>query len=622
MIDIPDSDLEAKSMSLSENQFNLIDEPWIRVRLAGLTCKYSTIGLASLFQQATDIEEIDTGNPMSNLAVLRLALSIAHASLANDVAEARASTNADASFGQIRDRLFDDDETLSRKVQDYLAQHHEEFWLLGDNRFGQDLTGDEEGLIASEHMEGIANRTFRGFGTDLDKPPATFDAKLFGPMSLAEAALAVVTMQSFNIGGKKFLGEKPSVSENRGAAYGGMFAHIGVKGLRLSRTLLMNLSLESIDPSDRPIWDYRSTCDYYPWRPTGYISATAPNSRILIMAERDGTIVASVIRHREKLSRYMADGSRDNVALALTAGTRTADGGIKGKIGGYPIGYDPFMATVGIGNARKTVKFAGTGAGRLLRRSWLDYLGELSPEISTTPDLEALIRNEDDIIRRQDSNQARVISMRPLSIELVRRLVRAGYVRQDEPVRLFASGLEFSDGFESKIVEQHYDELTIPSWLFDRDYDALRQLLIEAYISCNEVIQHGIYVFGMRLAYAKGDSPSTNGTPGLATAFADLLCNEARFEFDKVVAERVACLTDEDRISGFACHDDILNGARKAFQGIVDRELDACGGAEIIGHDIPDGSGGMTSYTAAYAERAFKKALRKWLVYIDEDNMP
>ena len=487
---------------------------------------------------------------------------------------------------------------------------------------------DEDALIESETHKGIANRTLRGFGTDLDKPPATFDTEMYGPMALPDAALAVVTMQTFNIGGKKDLGEHPvppkkRVSENRGAAYGGMFAHIGVKGMSLERTLLMNLSLESIKIGDKPIWEYESTSSYYPWRPTGYVSTTAPNSRVIIMAEHDGEIVASVIRHREKLSKYMADGSKDNVALCLTIGTKTADGGIRGKAGAYPVGSDPFMAIVGTGKNRKTVKFAGAGAARLLRRSWLDYLGTLPPEVSTTPELEALVRNEDDVIRRQDNNQNRIISMRPLSVELTRRLVRAGYVPGDEPVRIFAAGLEFSDGFESKVVEQHYDEIHLPSWLFDKDYDSVRQLLIEAYLSCNEVIQRGIYVFGMRLAYAKGNSPDAKkGASGLATAFASRLCDEARFEFDRILAERVACLTDEDRESGFQCHDDILNSVRQAFQAIVNRELETCGVAEVIGHDITDGSGNVTTYTASYAEQAFRRALRKWLVYIDEENSP
>ena len=98
--------MEANCVDALNNQFNLIDDPWIRVRLVGSRCGYMMTGLSKLFSQAKTIEDIDTGNPMSDLAVLRLALAIAHASMADEAAAAQASNDSDNAFRAIRDRLF------------------------------------------------------------------------------------------------------------------------------------------------------------------------------------------------------------------------------------------------------------------------------------------------------------------------------------------------------------------------------------------------------------------------------------------------------------------------------------------------------------------------------------
>jgi CRISPR system Cascade subunit CasA len=98
--------------------FNLLDEPWIPVRM--IDGQLRDVGLLKLFEQAKEISALAETSPPSLIALYRMLLAITH----------RALTGAQGTWRD-RDRATWYREGLPKQaLQDYLEHWRERFWLF------------------------------------------------------------------------------------------------------------------------------------------------------------------------------------------------------------------------------------------------------------------------------------------------------------------------------------------------------------------------------------------------------------------------------------------------------------------------------------------------------------
>jgi CRISPR system Cascade subunit CasA len=158
-------------MTMPENRFNLIDEPWIPVVDVG------RVSLRQLFSQPH--YRALGGNPVQKIALTKLLLAIAQS----------ACTPAD-------DQEWTDLQPagLAEKCLAYLDQWHDRFFLYGDQPFLQ--------------MPAIKAATIQPFGAVLPEvstgnTTVLTQGQIERPMTNADKALLVVQLMGFGLGGKK-----------------------------------------------------------------------------------------------------------------------------------------------------------------------------------------------------------------------------------------------------------------------------------------------------------------------------------------------------------------------------------------------------------------------------------
>lgn len=251
-----------------ENQFNLIDEPWIPVADSG------RVSLREVFTRE-DLRELG-GNPIQKLALTKLLLAIAQAAWTPEEEGEWSEVGA---------------EGLASRCLDYLEEWRSSFYLHGERPFLQmpavaDCIAErtERRLNAAKtkgkREEAIASGQPRSFGAGFypDMPSANntlLSHTLFErPLDSADQALFLVTLMNFAFGGKRVEGDLTSLagrslgnrySAPAGPSLGGWTGqlHCLVTTGDLRRDLWLNLMTQAgIDATKRwpegvgrPVWE-------------------------------------------------------------------------------------------------------------------------------------------------------------------------------------------------------------------------------------------------------------------------------------------------------------------------------------------------------------------------------
>jgi CRISPR system Cascade subunit CasA len=100
---------------MTEKRFNLVKEKWIPVADKGL------VSLKEVFSEEEDLREL-IGTPLQKIALFKLFIAIA---------QAACTPEDDSAWAELKA------EGMSRKVNSYLEEHIDEFWLYGDKPFLQ-----------------------------------------------------------------------------------------------------------------------------------------------------------------------------------------------------------------------------------------------------------------------------------------------------------------------------------------------------------------------------------------------------------------------------------------------------------------------------------------------------
>jgi CRISPR system Cascade subunit CasA len=166
-----------------KSTFNLIDEPWIPcIRLDGHA---EPLSLRDTLIQAHAIREIYTDSPLTVAALHRLLLAILH-----------------RLFGpkdrQVWVELWKAGKWDTARLEDYLAEHHPRFYLFDEQHPFYQVAQFPSGAGRGQHPitqlspELSSGHNITLFDHSFDPMPE--------PISAAEAARRLVTLQAFNIG--------------------------------------------------------------------------------------------------------------------------------------------------------------------------------------------------------------------------------------------------------------------------------------------------------------------------------------------------------------------------------------------------------------------------------------
>ena len=206
-------------------EYNLLDEPWIPVRLLDGTI--TEVGLLELLQRSTDIADLACELPTQNISIQRLVLAVAY----------RVATPLDAEEWL---EQLEEGAPIEQMIE-YLEKWRERFYLFGgqypfmqvaDLRTPKDTVSGLEKLIAD-----VPNG--EQFFT-------TRNGKALERISAAEAARWVVHTQAYDPSGIRSgaVGD-PEVKGGKGYPIGPAWCgHLGLvwlKGKNFNETLLLNL---------------------------------------------------------------------------------------------------------------------------------------------------------------------------------------------------------------------------------------------------------------------------------------------------------------------------------------------------------------------------------------------
>lgn len=206
-------------------EYNLLDEPWIPVRLLDGTI--TEVGLLELLQRSTDIADLACELPTQNIAIQRLVLAVAY----------RVATPLDAEEWL---EQLEEGAPIEQMIE-YLEKWRERFYLFGgqypfmqvaDLRTPKDTVSGLEKLIAD-----VPNG--EQFFT-------TRNGKALERISAAEAARWVVHTQAYDpsgirsgaVGDREVKGGK---GYPIGPAWCGHLGLVWLKGKNFNETLLLNL---------------------------------------------------------------------------------------------------------------------------------------------------------------------------------------------------------------------------------------------------------------------------------------------------------------------------------------------------------------------------------------------
>lgn len=276
--------------------FNLLDEPWIRVKT--LHGESEAVGLKAFFKRCDEFVTFDGETPTQNVAIFRLLMAI----YIQTIRQFDAWT--EYSEKELWEAVYEDVE-LGDEVCAYLEEHRDRFWLFSpDTPFYQ---------VADLHTKTGEHKSAAELVPDAG--PSLFSTQTretANQLPLDVAARLLVHRQAYDYAGNKTGAEgDPRVKNGKGSPIGtGWAGHLGhtlLTGATLKDCLLLNLPVRAVFPNDASA----IAQDLAPWerqpdtahprtvgfiKPSGVVDVlTWQQRRIRLFLSADGTTVNGVL---------------------------------------------------------------------------------------------------------------------------------------------------------------------------------------------------------------------------------------------------------------------------------------------------------------------------------------
>jgi CRISPR system Cascade subunit CasA len=279
--------------------FNLVDEPWVRIRDEG--GKVREVSLLELFEQAPHIECLANDLPTQDFAILRVLLAILQRSMLPTVDD-------DDDPVEVWSDLWSSDGFPISDISTYLDEWRERFDLFDMERpFMQ---------VAELRAENDEISSIKKIVADIPDGDMLFSlrtGKGVESLSYSEAARWLVHVQAFDTSGIKTgtVGD-PRVKRGKsypiGTGWSGGLGGLFFEGSTLFETMLLNFIVRDHDndtmfsADDIPSWERPIEVAGSDERfPTGRLDLYTWQARRVRLVPRDGRVIGAVLTNGDKL---------------------------------------------------------------------------------------------------------------------------------------------------------------------------------------------------------------------------------------------------------------------------------------------------------------------------------
>ena len=236
---------------MKEIEFNLLTEPWIRVRLRDNTVR--EVSLTEALVSAQDYVDLAGEMPTQDAAVLRLLLAVLFTVLSRVNAKGKPQPLAQSDDALERwSELWQLGNFPAEPVRDYLEQWKDRFWLFHPTHpFWQVPTLSNGIAFDGKKLNG--ERAESGNKTPLFQNISKAECAV---LTYAQAARWLIYQNGYDErGGRPKAGNKP----RHGVGWRGQIGFVAVKGKNLYETLLRNMAFsteqDALQEKQLPCWE-------------------------------------------------------------------------------------------------------------------------------------------------------------------------------------------------------------------------------------------------------------------------------------------------------------------------------------------------------------------------------
>lgn len=237
---------------MNETEFNLIDEPWIRV--IDERCELCEISLKEAIINAHKYKALKGELPTQDVAVMRLILAVLHTVISRYDKDGNASQLECSQKAAVKrwKSYWDNKRFPQKAVEEYLEKWYERFWLFHPERPFFQVANLKEGTKnSSAKLNGEisqSNNKIRIFSSYSGEEKKT--------ISYSQAVRWLLHINGFDdIALKKYTEEK--ISAKRG--WLGQLGLIDLIGRNLFETLMLNMVMVidgAVQHDQNPIWEH------------------------------------------------------------------------------------------------------------------------------------------------------------------------------------------------------------------------------------------------------------------------------------------------------------------------------------------------------------------------------
>lgn len=248
---------------MNEKEFNLLDEPWIRV-IDG-DCRITELSLTELFGNAHLYKDLCGELPTQDFAVMRLLLAVLHTVFSRYDLDGTESPLNDPDDALDRwEALWENEKFPSKVITDYLESQREGFYLFHPERPFYQCKYVERVNKSYEttKLNGMMSKSDHA-----DRLFITVGKSECKSLEFAEAARWLINIISFDDSAVKAAGfsKNGQKLDSPGVGWLGKLGLIAAYGNNLFQTLLLNLILlnENGDlyNSEKPIWESKKAIE-------------------------------------------------------------------------------------------------------------------------------------------------------------------------------------------------------------------------------------------------------------------------------------------------------------------------------------------------------------------------
>ena len=283
---------------MKEIEFNLLDEPWVRVLRPD--CTVEEVSLAGALLRAQDYADLAGELPTQDAAMLRLLLAVLHSVFSRVDAEGRAApiTGPDIPPGAALARwqsLWKQGRLPEQPLRAYFARWHDRFWLFHPDRPFWQVPQAKAGIdFDAQKLNGEISQSnhkvqlFSGFSGEAKES-----------LSYAQAARWLLYINGYDErGGRPKAGNLP----RHGVGWLGQIGFTAVKGKTLFETLMRNLVLLQDDEKPweepKPLWEGAPAGDRQSWEipvPDNQAEMLTLQSRRIILKRKEDRVIGHTL---------------------------------------------------------------------------------------------------------------------------------------------------------------------------------------------------------------------------------------------------------------------------------------------------------------------------------------